>query len=66
MTLNSLQCVVGEISVKVVEILENESLNFDEIVRRLRLDPSKTGSTLSVMEIKGILKNSGGSYSLSN
>jgi len=51
---------------KIVEILENESLNFDEIVRRLRLDPSKTGSTLSVMEIKGILKNSGGNYSITS
>ena len=49
---------------KIVEILENESLQFDEIVRRLKLDPSKAGTILTFMEIKGILKNSGGSYSL--
>ncbi|MEK9178513.1 MAG: DNA-processing protein DprA [Patescibacteria group bacterium] len=49
---------------KIVEILENESLLFDEIVRRLKLNPSKTATLLSFMEIKGILKNSGGSYSI--
>ncbi len=49
---------------KIVEILENESLQFDEIVRRLKLDPSKVGSLLSVMEIKGLIKNSGGNYSI--
>ncbi len=49
---------------KIVEILENESLHFDEIVRRLKIDPSNLGTILSMMEMKGIIKNSGGNYSV--
>ncbi len=49
---------------KIIELIENESLQFDEIVRRLKLDSSKVGSLLSVMEIKGLIKNSGGNYSI--
>ncbi len=49
---------------KIVEMIENESLSFDEIVRRLKIDSSKAGSLLSVMEMKGIIKNSGGAFSL--
>lgn len=49
---------------KIVELIENEPLQFDEIVRRLSLDSSKVGSLLSMMEMKGIIRNSGGNYSL--
>lgn len=49
---------------KIIELIQNEPLHFDEIVRRLKLSPSKTGTILSMMEIKGIVKNSGGSYSV--
>lgn len=49
---------------KIVELLENEPLQFDEIVRRLSLDPAKVGTILSMMEIKGLIKNSGGNYSI--
>lgn len=49
---------------KIIELIENESLSFDEIVRRLKLDPSKVGTVLSMMEIKGIIKNLGGNYSI--
>ena len=48
---------------KIVKLLENESLNFDEIVRNLKLDSSKTASILTMMEIKGIIKNTEGNYS---
>lgn len=48
---------------KIVEILENESLHFDEIVRKLGIDSAKVGTILSMMEIKGLIKNIGGSYS---
>ena len=48
---------------KIIGLVENESLSFDEIVRRLKLDSSKVGTILSMMEIKGIIKNSGGNYS---
>lgn len=50
---------------KIVELIENEPLHFDEIVRQLKLDPSKIGSVLSIMEMKGIIKSlSGGNYSI--
>ena len=51
---------------RIIELLENESLQFDEIVRRLKMDPSKVGSILSMMEIKGLIKNSGGLYATVN
>ena len=41
---------------KILEILQNEALHFDEIVRRSKLDSSKIGSLLSLMEIKGLVK----------
>lgn len=47
---------------KIIELIENEPMGFDEIVRSLKLDPSKVGSILSMMEIKGLIKSSGGSY----
>ena len=50
---------------KIIELIENESLNFDEIVRRLKLDSSKVGTILSMMEMKGIIINSGGEFYLS-
>nr|MBI5455455.1 DNA-protecting protein DprA [Candidatus Levybacteria bacterium] len=49
---------------KIIDLLENEALHFDEIVRKLKMDSSKAGILLSMMEIKGIIKNSGGNYSL--
>ena len=51
---------------KIVQLLENEGLGFDEIVRCSELDSSQVGSLLSMMEIKGVIKNSGGSYGLWN
>ncbi len=42
---------------KILKVLENESLHFDEIVRRSQLDSSKIGSLLSIMEIKGLIKS---------
>lgn len=49
---------------KVLQLIENESLSFDEIVRKLQLDSAKAGSLLSMMELNGIIKISGGSYSI--
>jgi len=51
---------------KIIQILQNEALHFDEIVRKINIDSSKTAIILSMMEIKGIIKNSGSNYSLSN
>ena len=41
---------------KIIDILENERLLFDEIVRRTDLISSTVGTLLSLMEIKGIVK----------
>lgn len=51
---------------KILSLLENESLHFDEIVRRLKLEPSLIGSTLSILEVKGIIVKSleGGFYKI--
>lgn len=49
---------------KIIDLIQNESLQFDEIVRRLKLDSSKLATILSMMEIKGLIKNTGGKFSL--
>jgi DNA processing protein len=49
---------------KIVQLLANEGLSFDEIVRRSKLNSSEIGSLLSMMEIKGILKNSDGLFTV--
>jgi hypothetical protein len=50
---------------KILELLQNEPFHFDEIVRRTKFNPSKLGSLLSMMEIKGLIKSlDGGLYSI--
>jgi DNA processing protein len=49
----------------ILKILQNEPLHFDELVRRIKFSSSKLSSILSLMEIKGLIKNlSGGTYSI--
>ncbi len=50
----------------ILKILENESLGFDEISRLAKIDSSKLAGILSMMEIKGIIKDSGGRFSISS
>ena len=50
---------------KIVQLLENEGLSFDEIVRRSKLDSSIVASLISMLEIKGILVRSEGFFQLS-
>lgn len=45
---------------KIIEILQNENLHFDEIVRRSGITSSKIGSLLTMMEMKRLIKNLGG------
>ncbi len=45
---------------KILEVLENESLHFDEIVRKTKIPSNLLGSTLSIMEVKGFVDNLGG------
>jgi len=50
---------------KILEVLENEDLYFDEIVKKTGISSQILGSTLSMMEVKGIIKNLGSLYSIS-
>jgi len=50
---------------KIVEVLKNEDLVIDDIIRRTNFDSGKVGSLLSLLEIKGLVKNCNGVYSLS-
>lgn len=49
---------------KIMQILENEPLHFDEIVRRLGLSASILGGILSVLEVKGLIKLEDGYYKI--
>lgn len=49
---------------KILEVLENESLYFDEIVKLTGISSQILGTTLSLMEIKGFIKNTGSLYYL--
>lgn len=50
---------------KILDLLRNEPLHFDEIVRRSGLDSQRIGSVLSFMEIRGMVKGlDGGAYSI--
>lgn len=46
-----------EDEIKILKLLENEPLHFDEIVRRTKYKSSHLSSLLSVMEIKGLIKS---------
>ena len=51
---------------KIIQIIENEPIEFDEIVRIIAWPAGKVGSLLSIMEIKGMVKNMGNNmYSIS-
>ena len=50
---------------KIIDLLQNEPLHFDEIVKRAGLESSETGTLLSLMEMKGMIKNeNNGQYAL--
>lgn len=50
---------------EIIDLLQNESLQFDDIVRKTKMDSSKIGILLSFMEMKGLVKSlDGGFYSL--
>jgi DNA processing protein len=52
-----------ELEKKILKIIENEPLHIDEIVRKSKLTMSDVSSKLTMMELKGLVKNSGGMYS---
>lgn len=45
---------------KIMEVIENEEKHADEIARELKLPASKVSSKLTMMELKGLVKNIGG------
>lgn len=50
---------------KIVDLLENENLQVDEMARKLGMESGALGGILSLMEVKGILRNFGeGVYGL--
>jgi DNA processing protein len=50
---------------KILDLLENEPMHFDELVRRVKMQSSKVGVLLSMMEMKGyIVTSSSGKYLL--
>lgn len=49
---------------KIFVVLKEEDLAIDDIIRKSGLDSGTVGSLLSIMEIKGIIKNYNGAYSL--
>ncbi len=40
---------------QVIDLLVNENLSFDDILRRMKMNPIKMSSILSLLELKGIL-----------
>lgn len=40
----------------IIDLLQNESLHFDELIKKASMSSSDLGSLLSLMEVKGILK----------
>lgn len=50
----------------IINILKSENLHFDEIVRKSGILPSKLGGILTMMEMKDILKNTGGVYRINS
>lgn len=50
---------------KVVQILKNEPLDFDSILRNLKTESGKLLGLISVLEIKGVIKNENGLFLLS-
>lgn len=50
---------------KIIDLLQNEPLHIDELVKKTGFDVTKVGSLLSMMEIKGVLLNNGNKYCLS-
>ncbi len=50
---------------RILELLENEAVHFNDLVQLTKMTPKKVGSLLSLMEVKGMVKSrDGGRYSI--
>ena len=45
---------------KLIELLENETLHLDELVRITGIQTSEISARLTIMEMKGLVKSLGG------
>jgi len=52
----------SDVEQKILEILSRESLEPDVIARTLQMPAAQLGTTLSLMELQGIIKQEGGKY----
>ncbi|MCX6783186.1 MAG: DNA-processing protein DprA [Candidatus Levybacteria bacterium] len=48
----------------IINLLKNETMHFDELVKISKMNASKLGGILSIMEIKGIVSNLSDSFAL--
>lgn len=42
---------------KIIDLLQNENLHFDEIAKKAKIKPSRLGGLLSMMEMKGMVRS---------
>ena len=50
---------------KIIDLLQNESMSFDELVKKTKIDSSKMGALLSLMEVRSVIRSNNSSlYSL--
>jgi predicted Rossmann fold nucleotide-binding protein DprA/Smf involved in DNA uptake len=50
---------------KIITVLQDQQLHFDEMVRKTGFSPSQLGMLLSLVEVKGMVKSlEGGNYCL--
>jgi DNA processing protein len=49
---------------KIIDLLAEQELHFDEIVKKTKKPSSEIGGLLSLMELKGMVKSSEGTFSL--
>ncbi len=50
----------------IIDLLQNETMHFDEMVKKTKLDSSTLGILLSLMEMKGLIRETNGIFSLVN
>lgn len=48
----------------IIDLLVNEQLHFDELIRKAKIESSRLGTLLSIMEMKGFLRSTNGFYRL--
>lgn len=56
---SSVKKVIGDTKEEqqILDLLVEQDLHFDELVKRIKIDPSKLGTLLSLMEMKGIIQS---------